>query len=415
MNKDGTVTLYLQNASPGADKEANWLPTQKSGRWYILLRSYAPGRAAIESSFDHRRLGARSDRAGEVGQVDPQLRGPRLCGGVLACKVQIQQLSVAAVAGLTAPSPLGRRWRGTRRRTPTEQMTGSRITGLLAGALALFAFGLSPASARQATPDDSGKSDEARRVTHDTVGKAGEDDIARESENPIGNLTILPFENYTNFGFGPNKGTQNILEFEPVVPAISLRTGPSSPARSFPQSEILTCRRHRAYRGRSRRRIFPRFSRPATRSTAGPGASVRSSRSRPPPARPSAPASGASARPPWSSRQRIASSPACWSTRSGRSAASTRARAASAMRLSLRSASSTIISAAAGSSTPRRSSPPTKTAPDGNGRFRSARRSAGSSSWGELPVKLSIGGYYNVVTPQYGAKWTLQTVVAVIF
>jgi hypothetical protein len=24
---------------------------------------------------------------------------------------------------------------------------------------------------------------------------------------------------------------------------------------------------------------------------------------------------------------------------------------------------------------------------------------------GKLPVKLSIGGYYNVVTPQYGAKW----------
>jgi hypothetical protein len=34
---------------------------------------------------------------------------------------------------------------------------------------------------------------------------------------------------------------------------------------------------------------------------------------------------------------------------------------------------------------------------------------------GKLPVKLSIGGYYNVVTPQYGAKWQLQSVVAVIF
>jgi hypothetical protein len=34
---------------------------------------------------------------------------------------------------------------------------------------------------------------------------------------------------------------------------------------------------------------------------------------------------------------------------------------------------------------------------------------------GKLPVKLSLGGYYNVVTPQYGAKWTIQSVVAVIF
>jgi len=32
-----------------------------------------------------------------------------------------------------------------------------------------------------------------------------------------------------------------------------------------------------------------------------------------------------------------------------------------------------------------------------------------------MPVKLSLGGYYNVVTPQYGAKWTIQSVAAVIF
>ena len=68
------------------------------------------------------------------------------------------------------------------------------------------------ASAQQAQPD------EPKPVDHDTVSKADEDDIARESENPIGNLTVLPFENYTNFGVGPHDGTQNILEFEPVVP-----------------------------------------------------------------------------------------------------------------------------------------------------------------------------------------------------
>jgi hypothetical protein len=33
----------------------------------------------------------------------------------------------------------------------------------------------------------------------------------------------------------------------------------------------------------------------------------------------------------------------------------------------------------------------------------------------ELTVKLSFGGYYNVVTPQYGATLQLQSVVAVIF
>ena len=54
INKDGTVTLYMQSTSPGKDNEANWLPTQASGRWYIVLRSYAPGRKMIESAFDPR-------------------------------------------------------------------------------------------------------------------------------------------------------------------------------------------------------------------------------------------------------------------------------------------------------------------------------------------------------------------------
>ena len=52
LNADGTVTLYLQSTSPGHDKEANWLPTPASGRWYINLRAYAPGQRTIESAFD---------------------------------------------------------------------------------------------------------------------------------------------------------------------------------------------------------------------------------------------------------------------------------------------------------------------------------------------------------------------------
>ena len=34
---------------------------------------------------------------------------------------------------------------------------------------------------------------------------------------------------------------------------------------------------------------------------------------------------------------------------------------------------------------------------------------------GKLPIKVAAGAYYNVVTPQYGAKWQLFTSVAVIF
>src|SRR5262245_42353138 len=40
-NPDGSVTLYLQNETPGADKEANWLPAPK-GDFIAMLRMYWP-------------------------------------------------------------------------------------------------------------------------------------------------------------------------------------------------------------------------------------------------------------------------------------------------------------------------------------------------------------------------------------
>ena len=40
-NADGSVTLYFQNASPGAEKEANWLPAPK-GAFLPMLRMYWP-------------------------------------------------------------------------------------------------------------------------------------------------------------------------------------------------------------------------------------------------------------------------------------------------------------------------------------------------------------------------------------
>jgi len=40
-NADGSLTIYIQNKSPGADKEANWLPAP-DGPIYLLIRLYAP-------------------------------------------------------------------------------------------------------------------------------------------------------------------------------------------------------------------------------------------------------------------------------------------------------------------------------------------------------------------------------------
>jgi hypothetical protein len=46
-NADGGVTLYVQASSPGADKEANWLPAPQ-GPFYTVLRIYQP-RAEVQN------------------------------------------------------------------------------------------------------------------------------------------------------------------------------------------------------------------------------------------------------------------------------------------------------------------------------------------------------------------------------
>jgi hypothetical protein len=47
---DCGLTLYLQQASPGADKEANWLPAP-SGVFMCVLRIYWPKPDALDGSW----------------------------------------------------------------------------------------------------------------------------------------------------------------------------------------------------------------------------------------------------------------------------------------------------------------------------------------------------------------------------
>ena len=41
FNKDGSLDIYIQHASPGKDRESNWLPAPK-GRFDLVLRAYWP-------------------------------------------------------------------------------------------------------------------------------------------------------------------------------------------------------------------------------------------------------------------------------------------------------------------------------------------------------------------------------------
>jgi len=48
--------------------------------------------------------------------------------------------------------------------------------------------------------------------------KMSAEDLAKLAQNPIANLISVPFQNNTNFNYGPRDGTQNILNIQPVIP-----------------------------------------------------------------------------------------------------------------------------------------------------------------------------------------------------
>jgi hypothetical protein len=50
------------------------------------------------------------------------------------------------------------------------------------------------------------------------VAEMTAEELAKLAQNPVGNLISLPFQNNTNLNFGPDKGTQNILNIQPVIP-----------------------------------------------------------------------------------------------------------------------------------------------------------------------------------------------------
>ena len=50
-NKDGSLDIYLQYASPGKEKESNWLPTPAKGTLGITLRLYGPKDSVLDGEW----------------------------------------------------------------------------------------------------------------------------------------------------------------------------------------------------------------------------------------------------------------------------------------------------------------------------------------------------------------------------
>jgi hypothetical protein len=50
------------------------------------------------------------------------------------------------------------------------------------------------------------------------TGYESETDIAKKLQNPVGDLILSPLQNNINFNAGPHKGTQDILNVQPIIP-----------------------------------------------------------------------------------------------------------------------------------------------------------------------------------------------------
>jgi hypothetical protein len=51
MDSEGGLTIYIQNAPPGREKEPNWLPSTKSGLFILVMRTYMPGTAIVDQRW----------------------------------------------------------------------------------------------------------------------------------------------------------------------------------------------------------------------------------------------------------------------------------------------------------------------------------------------------------------------------
>ncbi len=87
------------------------------------------------------------------------------------------------------------------------------------GVLAVFAGAAARGQTAQEPPAvrlDPGET--AANPDNDSAAGQSATALAKKLQNPIADLISVPFQNNTNFSYGPNKGTQDILNIQPVIP-----------------------------------------------------------------------------------------------------------------------------------------------------------------------------------------------------
>jgi hypothetical protein len=73
--EDGSITIYLQNTSPGPARESNWLPTP-TGAFRPILRMYQPRNEILDGTYILPAI-TRADPAGPANEVHNEHRGSR--------------------------------------------------------------------------------------------------------------------------------------------------------------------------------------------------------------------------------------------------------------------------------------------------------------------------------------------------
>jgi hypothetical protein len=83
-----------------------------------------------------------------------------------------------------------------------------KLNCFAAFALAAVLLTAVSANAQEATPSNAAQA----------AGSDSAEELAKKLQNPIGDLYTIPFQSNTNFNVGPHKGTQEILNIQPVIP-----------------------------------------------------------------------------------------------------------------------------------------------------------------------------------------------------